>query len=439
MQTLWLILAIEHAVAGDVDEQPAETVAAEPKAAEPPQIAMIRVEPGTFTGMGAKKKKDRCHEGPPHEVTLTRPYFVASTEVSQDLYEKVMGSNPSIPVEDEDLKVTTTNAVGAELPVQNVRWFEAIEFCNRLSELSGLAPVYDVEGGLPVLPCSPEGAPVEAAPDDCWSRYRNVFQKARALGVNVGIAGWYHPYCRIFFESVSDCTWAGLPYWNSPRIVDSLDQQWKEVLDPIPVVGDRSGPGVRTRRAHREAFVTIRAAALRISADPEIGLALLHFPVPHHPDIYDPDRGALSIDDPRSYLDNLLLADRTLGEVRAAMQARGLWEASTVIVTSDHWWRAIHRGDWGLTSEEEDLFADGANQRVPFLVKLSGEAQPSAYRKPFNTLLLHDLVLEILNQQLATAASVGTWLDDNRSRAPIAYPVRIPKRVGPAAGRSPRG
>ena len=304
--------------------------------------------------------------------------------------------------------------------------------------LLGVQVGWAMPNGASTLPCALEGAPAGDSVSDCWSEYRNVFQEARELVANVGIAGWYHPYCRIFFESVCDCTWAGLPYWNSPRISDSLDQQWEEVVEPIPIVGDWLGPGARIRRAHRDAFAVIRAAALRIAADPEIGLALLHFPVPHHPDIYDPDRGELSIEDERSYFDNLLLADRTLGEVRAAMQAASLWEASTVIVTSDHWWRAIHRGDWGLTSEEEVLFADGANRRIPFLVKFSGEALPLAYRKAFNTLLLHDLVLEILAKQLATADALKDWLDANRTRAPIPYPVVPPTRRAPAAGRSPR-
>lgn len=292
--------------------------------------------------------------------------------------------------------------------------------------------------GPATLPCALEGAPPSEEVRDCWSEYPNVFQETRALGANVGIAGWYHPYCRIFSESVSDCTWAGLPYWNSPRFVDSLSQQWQEVLAPIPILGVSAGPGARVRRAHRDAFVTIREAGLRIATDPGIGLALLHFPVPHHPDIYDPESGELSIEDERSYVDNLLLADRVLGEVRAGMQRAALWEPSTVIVTSDHWWRAIHRGDWGLTSEEEGLYADGVNRRIPFLVKFAGEAEALAYRKPFNTLLLHDVILEILAERVTTSDALGAWLDENRTRAPIPYPVRRPIAPGAAAGRSPR-
>jgi hypothetical protein len=302
------------------------------------------------------------------------------------------------------------------------------------SMLLGVQVGWAMPDGASTLPCALAGAPIDEPVSDCWREHANLFAKARALGVNAGVAGWYHPYCRLFSESVTSCVWAGLPYWDSPRLVDSLDQQWEEVLDPIPVVGDWPGPGARIRRAHVDAFRTIRAAALRIAADPEIGFALLHLPVPHHPDIYDPDRGTLSVADERSYLDNLELADRTLGELRTAMETADLWSRSAVIVTSDHWWRAIHRGDWGLLPEEEDLFGDGENRRVPFLAKLPGDGMPLVYPRAFNTLLIHELTLEILAGRLRTAAGLAAWLDANRTRAPIPYPVRIPERPAGAAG-----
>jgi len=277
--------------------------------------------------------------------------------------------------------------------------------------------------GASVLPCALEGAPEAEAVGDCWTAYRNLFEEVRDVGVNSGIAGWYHPYCRIFAAWVSTCSAAGLPYWDSAHFRDSLDQQWEELVKPIPVARLWLRPGERTRRAHLAAYEVIHRAALAIAADPSVGFVLAHYPVPHHPDIYDPDRAELSVRDERSYFDNLVLTDRTVAEVRTAMQAARLWDTSTVIVTSDHWWRAIHRGDWGLTPEEEVIFADGLDRRIPFLVKFPGQRDPAAYAKPFNTLLLHDLVLEIFAGRLATAEEFGAWLDANRTRAPVPYPV----------------
>ncbi|MBR6340673.1 MAG: fibronectin type III domain-containing protein [Treponema sp.] len=66
-------------------------------------------------------------------VTLT-PYSIAPWEVCQDLYQAVMGNNPS--------KTTGAN----NLPVTNVSWYEAIAFCNKLSVLQGLQPCYEISG-----------------------------------------------------------------------------------------------------------------------------------------------------------------------------------------------------------------------------------------------------------------------------------------------------
>lgn len=59
-------------------------------------------------------------------------FNILSTEVTQDLYEIVMGINPS-------------NNKGENLPVENVSWYDAICFCNKLSEMDGLIPVYLVD------------------------------------------------------------------------------------------------------------------------------------------------------------------------------------------------------------------------------------------------------------------------------------------------------
>jgi len=57
-----------------------------------------------------------------HGVTLTRPYYLGVYEVTQDEYQRVMGTNPS-------------NFKGAKLPVEQVSWDDAVSFCKKLSDL----------------------------------------------------------------------------------------------------------------------------------------------------------------------------------------------------------------------------------------------------------------------------------------------------------------
>lgn len=289
------------------------------------------------------------------------------------------------------------------------------------SMLLGKQVVWALPSGESELPCRVAVGGAESEASDCWSQHENLFEALRKQGIDSGVAGWYHPYCRVFASSLSRCAWSGLPYWDSSRLVDSFDQQWEEVVKTIPVVRDWLRPGVRIRRAHAESFTSIRRAALEIAVDPDLGFALLHFPVPHHPDIYDPDRAAISVDDRRSYFDNLELADRTLGEVRTRMEAAGLWDSTTVVVTSDHWWRAIHRGDWGLQPEEEAVFGSGENRRIPFFAKFPGQRRPVEFAKPFNTVLLHDFTLGVFAGRIATPIQASQWLGKARRAAPIPY------------------
>jgi formylglycine-generating enzyme len=60
-------------------------------------------------------------------------YSIMATEVTQKQYEAVMGENPS-------------NHKGDDLPVENVSWYDAIYFCNKLSLSKNLEPVYSVNG-----------------------------------------------------------------------------------------------------------------------------------------------------------------------------------------------------------------------------------------------------------------------------------------------------
>ena len=60
-------------------------------------------------------------------------FAMIKTEVTQKLYTSVMGSNPSYYKGDNN-------------PVEEVSWYDAIYFCNKLSEKLGFTPVYGVDG-----------------------------------------------------------------------------------------------------------------------------------------------------------------------------------------------------------------------------------------------------------------------------------------------------
>ena len=73
--------------------------------------------------MGYLENKEREGYKPRH-VILTKGFYLGIHEVTQAQYEAVMGSNPSV------FKRLLT---GRKLPVENVSWDLAVEFCKRLS------------------------------------------------------------------------------------------------------------------------------------------------------------------------------------------------------------------------------------------------------------------------------------------------------------------
>jgi sulfatase modifying factor 1 len=90
---------------------------------------MVFVKGGIFH-MGTDKIGN--DEEPIHQVTLNR-FYIGKFEVTQKEWEAVMGNNPSI-------------FKGDELPVDNINWYMAIEFCNKKSHQEGRSPCYTGSG-----------------------------------------------------------------------------------------------------------------------------------------------------------------------------------------------------------------------------------------------------------------------------------------------------
>ncbi len=84
---------------------------------------MVYVEGGSFD-MGATFEQGRdAYEKPVHSVTLS-DYYIGRCEVTQELWEAVMGSNPS------EFK-------GAKNPVESVSWNDCQNFIKKLNSLTG--------------------------------------------------------------------------------------------------------------------------------------------------------------------------------------------------------------------------------------------------------------------------------------------------------------
>ena len=79
-----------------------------------------------------------------HTVSLTA-YRIGETEVTQELWKNVMGNEPSY-FNGNSGKEAAEGEVQWKRPVENVNWYHAIAFCNKLSKACNLEPCYTVQG-----------------------------------------------------------------------------------------------------------------------------------------------------------------------------------------------------------------------------------------------------------------------------------------------------
>jgi formylglycine-generating enzyme required for sulfatase activity len=94
--------------------------------------SFVRINGGTFMMGSPVGEIERNDDEVQHQVTVSA-FYMGKYEVTQKEYEEVMGTNPSRFKE-------------PNLPVENVSWFDAVEYCNKRSQKEGLTPAYMISG-----------------------------------------------------------------------------------------------------------------------------------------------------------------------------------------------------------------------------------------------------------------------------------------------------
>ena len=93
---------------------------------------MILIKVGTFLMGSPASERMRDADEVQHSVTVD-DFYCDAFEVQQSDYEKLMGENPSWNK-------------GANLPVDNISFYDALEYCNKKSAAEGLTAVYKIGG-----------------------------------------------------------------------------------------------------------------------------------------------------------------------------------------------------------------------------------------------------------------------------------------------------
>jgi formylglycine-generating enzyme required for sulfatase activity len=106
-------------------------------------VEMAQINTGTFMMGSPVTEPDRFNDEARHSVTLTKNFYMGKYLVTQAQWKAVTGKT----IEQQQALDSTSETDfgrGADYPVYFVNWYEVVEFCNKLSVMEGLDPVYSL-------------------------------------------------------------------------------------------------------------------------------------------------------------------------------------------------------------------------------------------------------------------------------------------------------
>ena len=237
----------------------------------------------------------------------------------------------------------------------------------------------------------------------------SVFGDAVQSGWRTAAVGWYNPYCSIYSPDIQDCYWTDHDMQDGPisqratlaaNIASPLHQLAVELISPARADRDLCAFDLRLRHLTQ---IDLQQHALQILRTDQADFVFLHLSLPHSPNTWSRARNAFTNQCGSSYLDNLALTDRVLGQLLATLQSSPRWGQTTLIVQGDHSWRtAIWRGLPAWTEEDEVASRGLFDPRPALLIHQPSQTQPQTVSTPWPILQVHSVVQQILHHQSPT-------------------------------------
>jgi formylglycine-generating enzyme required for sulfatase activity len=122
------------------------------------------IPPGKFKIGSPESEAGRDNNEVQSVVEIKNPFWLGVTEVTQDQTKQIgkirLGAFDKDSVKPDVVKVIE-GLNTATFPAESLSWFDAVTVCNRLSELEGLEPYYNLRGGVTIIGGSGYRLPTE--------------------------------------------------------------------------------------------------------------------------------------------------------------------------------------------------------------------------------------------------------------------------------------
>jgi hypothetical protein len=260
----------------------------------------------------------------------------------------------------------------------------------------------------------------------------SLFSHARQMGYNCAVRGFYHPYHKLFGPHLTEGDFKpaytysfseGMKYLLNKIFVSyiSISPDLKKYLNvsrpaaPQILAAEHKNDGLNQEQAHQNLMNYWSDFLL----NKKLNLLFLHFPYPHPPGIYDYEADRFCHSSQGSYLGNIKMVDKTLADMRQLMGEASLWDQTTIIVTADHWLRK-YWSMFGYDYKEDELaLVSSIDHRVPFMVKFANQKEPYIFDEAFNTVLVHDIILEMAKGTIQNPQQLAVWIQLNKDKVPL--------------------
>lgn len=140
----------------------------------------------------------------------------------------------------------------------------------------------------------------------------------------------------------------------------------------------------------------------------DLNFVYFHFPIPHPPQIYDPqvmkERSFNS--NPFGYNENLALVEKSYVEIKKLLEENQMWENSIVIISADHWKRV-----------PREYFS--AHSEIPLIIKLEKKYNNGfAYNPVVSSIIVRDLILPLLRGEINTTEDLVSFISKEAHKYP---------------------